>query len=156
AFAPVDALPLFAIGIVGLSWAAQTAPARRGAFALGWSWGFGHFPGGLFWVAHSVLIDPAPFGSLVPPVIAGLAAYVAVYPGLAVALAQWRGAPPLARVLCFAVAWTFAEWLRGHLMTGFPWNLAAYVWDVSTPMMQSASLWGSWGLSLLTLLLAGL
>ena len=156
AFAPVDALPLFAIGIVGLIWAAETAPDRRGAFALGWWWGFGHFLGGLFWIANSFLIDPVRFGWMVPPVIAGLAAYMAVYPGLAVALAQWRGAPPLARVLFFAVAWTFAEWLRGHLMTGFPWNLAAYVWDVSTPMMQSASLWGSWGLSLLTLLLAGL
>jgi apolipoprotein N-acyltransferase len=41
-------------------------------------------------------------------------------------------------------------------MTGFPWNLAAYVWSVSDAMMQSASLWGSWGLSLATMLLCGL
>ncbi len=155
-FAPIHALPCFAIGIIGLVWAAETAPGRRGAFAIGWWWGFGHFLGGLFWIANSFLIDPVRFGWMVPPVIAGLAAYMAVFPGIAVALARWRANPPLAGVLFLAAAWPLAEWLRGHLMTGFPWNLAAYVWDVSAPMMQSASLWGSWGLSLITILLAGL
>ncbi len=156
AFAPVNALPCFGIGFVGLIWAAETASGRRGAFAIGWWWGFGHFLGGLFWIANSFLIDPVRFGWMVPPVIAGLAAFLALYVGLAVALAQVRNAPPLARVLFLSASWVLAEWLRGHLMTGFPWNLAAYVWNVSAPMMQSASLWGSWGLSLLTILLAGL
>ncbi len=156
AFAPVNALPCFAVGFVGLIWAAETAGGRRAAFAIGWWWGFGHFLGGLFWIANSFLIDPVRFGWMVPPVIAGLAAFLALYPGLAVALAQVRAAPPLARVLFLSASWVLAEWLRGHLMTGFPWNLAAYVWNVSAPMMQSASVWGSWGLSLLTILLAGL
>jgi apolipoprotein N-acyltransferase len=156
AFAPVGALPCFAIGLVGLIWAAETASGRRGAFAIGWWWAFGHFLGGFFWIANSFLIDPLRFGWMVPPVIAGLAAYMALFPGLAVGATHRRDLPPLARVLFLAVAWTFAEWLRGHLMTGFPWNLAAYVWDVSAPMMQSASLWGSWGLSLVTVALAGL
>lgn len=156
AFAPVHALPCFAIGLVGLIWAAETAPDRRGAFAIGWWWSFGHFLAGYFWIANSFLIDPWRFGWMVPPVIAGLAAYMALFPALAIVAAHRRAAPPLARALLFAAAWPVAEWLRGHLMTGFPWNLAAYVWDVSAPMMQSASLWGSWGLSLITILLAGL
>lgn len=156
AFAPVDALPCFAIGIVGLIWAAEIAERRRDAFAIGWWWGFGHFLGGTFWIANSFLIDPVRFGWMVPPVIAGLSAYLAVFPALAVALSWQRAMPPLARILLLAAAWTAAEWLRGHVLTGFPWNLAAYVWVVSDAMMQSASLWGSWGLSLATMVLCGL
>ncbi len=42
---------------------------------------------------------------MVPFVIAGLAAYMAVFPALAVAAAWHRNAPPLARVLLLAAAW---------------------------------------------------
>lgn len=156
AFSPINALPLFAVGVVALIWAAETASRRRSAFAIGWWWSFGHCLAGFFWIANSFLIDPVRFGWMVPPVIAGLAAYIALYPALAVAMAWHRGASPLARVLLLAATWTIAEWLRGHVFTGFPWNLAAYVWSFNPAMMQSVALWGSWGLSLLTILLAGL
>ncbi|WP_119301567.1 apolipoprotein N-acyltransferase [Dongia deserti] len=156
AFAPVNALPLFAVGLVALIWTAEITDSRRSAFAAGWWWGFGHCLAGFFWIANSFLIDPVRFGWMVPPVIAGLAAYMAVYPALAVAASWHRNAPALARVLLLAAAWTIAEWLRGHLLTGFPWNLAAYVWSFDAPMMQSAALWGAWGLSFFTVLLAGL
>ena len=156
AFPPVNALPLFAAGVVALIWAAELAEGRRAAFATGWWWGFGHCLAGFFWIANSFLIDPVRFGWMVPPVIAGLAAYMAVYPALAVAAAWHRNAPPLARVLLLAATWTIAEWLRGHLFTGFPWNLAAYVWSLDVAMMQSAALWGAWGLSFVTILLCGL
>ncbi|HEY1382483.1 MAG TPA: apolipoprotein N-acyltransferase [Dongiaceae bacterium] len=156
AFAPVNALPLFAIGMVGLIWMAEIAERRRAAFWTGWWWGFGHCLAGFFWIANSFLIDPVRFGWMVPPVIAGLAAYMAIFPALAVAASWHKGASPLARVLLLAATWTIAEWLRGHAFTGFPWNLAAYVWSFSVPMMQSAALWGSWGLSFLTILSVGL
>lgn len=156
AFPPVNAVPLFALGMIGLIWAMELAERRRAAFGTGWWWGFGHCLAGFFWIANSFLIDPVRFGWMVPPVIAGLAAYIALFPGLAVAAAWHKNAPPLARVLLLAATWVVAEWLRGHLFTGFPWNLAAYAWSVSLPMMQSLALWGAWGLSFFTIVLAGL
>ncbi|MGH6894076.1 MAG: apolipoprotein N-acyltransferase [Dongiaceae bacterium] len=156
AFPPINALPLFALSVVGLIWAAEAAASRRGSFAIGWWWGFGHFLAGFFWIANSFLIDPVQFGWMVPLVIAGLAAYMAAFPAIAVMVACQRNARPLARVFFLAAAWIIAEWLRGHLFSGFPWNLAAYVWSLDTPMMQSVALWGSWGLSFFTILLAGL
>ena len=156
AFPPVNALPLFAVGLVALIWAAEMAARRRSALAMGWWWGFGHCLAGFFWIANSFLIDPWQFGWMVPFVIAGLAAYMAVFPALALGTAWHRNASPLARALLLAATWTVAEWLRGHLFTGFPWNLPAYVWSVNLPMMQSAALWSAWGLSFITILLCGL
>jgi len=109
AFAPVDALPLFGFGIVGLIWAAETAARRRAAFWTGWWWGFGHCLAGFFWIANSFLIDPVRFGWMVPPVIAGLAAYMAVFPALAVAAAWNRRASPFAGVLLLAAVGAVAE-----------------------------------------------
>lgn len=152
AFAPVYAVPMLVPSLVGLWWLVQSSTTRRRAFAIAWVWGVGHFAAGNFWIANSFLLDIARFGWMVPPVIGGLASYLALYPALAAALAWRRDDLSLARIMAFSACWTGAEWLRGHVLTGYPWNLAAYIWDGSGTMMQSAALWGSWGLSLVTVL----
>ena len=56
--------------------------------------------------------------------------------------------------------WSAAEWLRGHVLTGFPWNLVGYVWAGGFPgalaMLQSTAWIGIYGLSFLTVLAASL
>jgi apolipoprotein N-acyltransferase len=152
-FAPLNWLPAFALGISGLFLLAAHARTRRGAFFIGWWWGLGHFAVDSYWIAESFLVDAARFGWMIPFAIGGLSAYLALYP----ALAAWalRLAPrpfSFAGLALFAAAWTVAEWLRGWILTGYPWDLAAYIWSGSDAMMQSAALWGSWGLSLMTVL----
>src|SRR5262245_39763382 len=51
------------------------------------------------------------------------------------------------RVLALAVAMTAAEWLRGHLLTGFPWNTFGYALTTPLPLAQAVSLIGIWGLT---------
>jgi len=151
AFAPLNLVPAFALGISGLVWLAAEAPTRRKAFATGWWWGLGHFAVNSYWIAESFLIDAARFGWMIPPVLGGLAAYLALYPALATL--GFRMLPrrySISGIAAFAAFWTVAEWLRGHVLTGYPWDLAAYVWSGSNVMMQSAALWGSWGLGLVT------
>jgi apolipoprotein N-acyltransferase len=162
AFAPLNLVPAFALGISGLVWLAAEAPTRRQGFAVGWWWGLGHFAVNSYWIAESFLVDAERFGWMIPPVLGGLAAYLALYPALA-ALA-FRMLPPgksngrlsVAGIAAFAAFWTVAEWLRGHVLTGYPWDLAAYIWSGSDAMMQSAALWGAWGLSLVTVFALGL
>jgi apolipoprotein N-acyltransferase len=156
-FAPLNLVPLFALGITGLIWLTAEAPSRRAAFVIGWWWGFGHFAADSYWIAESFLIDAARFGWMIPFVIGGLSAYLALFPALAaLALRSTRQPLSFAGIAVFAAAWTVAEWLRGHLFTGYPWDLAAYTWSGSAAMMQSAALWGSWGLSLVTIFVLGL
>ncbi len=151
AFAPLNFVPAFVLGISGLVWLAAEAPSRRKGFALGWWWGLGHFAVNSYWIAESFLVDAERFGWMIPPVLGGLAAYLALYPALATL--AFRTLPQrlsVAGIAAFAAFWTIAEWLRGHVLTGYPWDLAAYIWSGSDAMMQSASLWGAWGLSLVT------
>ena len=81
---------------------------------------------------------------------------VSVYTGLTLAVVTLLRLQGLGRVLSFAVVWTVFEWLRGHLFTGFPWNIAASVWSDLPVFLQSASVLGAWGMTLLTVLVASL
>ena len=51
------------------------------------------------------------------------------------------------RILALAVALTAAEWLRGHVLTGFPWNAFGYALTGPLVLAQSAALIGLWGLT---------
>jgi apolipoprotein N-acyltransferase len=156
AMPPAYGVPLLLLAVPGLLWLLDGVTSRRAAFALGWWFGFSHFVFGLYWISFALLVDIGRFWWLMPVAVAGLPAVLAVYLGL-VTLAVWslpvRG---LARVVAFAVAWTVAEWLRGHLFTGFPWLLAGYTWVGVLPVLQAVAVTGIYGLSLLTILVAGL
>ena len=58
------------------------------------------------------------------------------------------------RIVSLAIAWSAAEWMRGHWFTGFPWNLVGYTWSWSDAMMQGGALLGAYGVSFLTVLVA--
>lgn len=156
ALPPFYLLPLLIISITGLIWQIEGAATRRQAFALGWCFGFGFFVAGLYWIANALLVDSARFWWMVPLAAAGLPALLALFIALvtlALHLLRLRG---LALALAFAVAWTVAEWLRGHILTGFPWNLLGYGWAPLTAMLQITAYIGIYGLSLLTVLAAAL
>jgi apolipoprotein N-acyltransferase len=51
------------------------------------------------------------------------------------------------RVLALAVTLTTAEWLRGHLFSGFPWNAYGYALISPLWLAQTASLIGTWGVT---------
>lgn len=156
ALPPLHAVPVLLVSIPGLLWLIASARTGREAFAVGWWFGFGHFLIGLYWIANALLVDAARFAWLIPAAMAGLPAVLAVFPGLAAAAQRALAPRGVAAVPVFAVAWVAAEWLRGHLFTGFPWNLLGYSWTFSAEMLQIASVVGVYGLSLITVAVAGL
>jgi apolipoprotein N-acyltransferase len=90
---------------------------------------------------------------MLPFVVLGLPAVLAIYTGL-VALIAWKGRDHLERALLFALAWSCAEWVRGHFLTGLPWNLIGYGWAGSDAMLQLASLVGAYGVGLFVIVTA--
>jgi len=156
ALPPVDAAPALAVAFSGLLLLSRGVMAKRAAFALGWWFGFGHFASNLYWIANAFTVDGDRFLWMIPFAALALPAVVAVYAGLVMAVLAALRLDGVARALAFALLWTAAEWLRGHLFTGFPWNIAASAWTAWPEMLQTASLIGAWGLTLVTVLLAAL
>jgi apolipoprotein N-acyltransferase len=122
-------------------------------FALtGWAFGFGQFLVGLYWIGNAFEVDAANHAWQIPFVLALLPGGLALFPALAcVVAAGFRQSGP-ARLFALCAALALAQYLRGHILTGFPWNLAAYGWAAVPEILQSAALIGSYGLSLLTIL----
>jgi apolipoprotein N-acyltransferase len=149
ALPPVHGLPLLWVAFSGLALlCAQRTP--RSAFLSGFWFGLGHFVAGLYWLAWPLTLDLARFGWMIPFAVFGVAAVLAVFSGVACAAAAATRLRGAAYVLAFAAAWAVTEWLRGHLLTGFPWNLIASAWVSIEAMLQPASYVGAYGLSLLT------
>ncbi len=141
-------------GLVLLLDGAHAGPHRfRNAALAGWGYGFGFFAVGLYWIGYAFLVDPTEHAWQMPFGVIGLPAGIAIFfaLGAAACMAYWP--KDGARIFVFALAFCLSEWLRGHLFTGFPWNLPAYGWGASPAILQSVSVVGAYGLSLLTLLL---
>ncbi|HEY5338981.1 MAG TPA: apolipoprotein N-acyltransferase [Rhizomicrobium sp.] len=155
-FAPFGIFPFLLLGFAALVLlidGAQTHahPLRSAAFA-GWSFAFGQFLGGLYWVGYAFLVDAADHAWQMPIIMTilpgGLALLIALASGVAARF--WR--EDWARVFLFAGCYSAAEWMRGWLFTGFPWSLPAYGWAASLGVLQANAVLGAYGLSLLTVL----
>jgi len=156
AMPPLYWLPLAVVGMVVFVWLWETAPGPRSALLRGWAWGTGHFAVGSYWILEAFSVPPADYELLGPPIVAGLAAILGFFPGLAAGAARWAALrwPALAgryrRLILLAIAWTVAEWLRGHVFTGYPWNPLGHVWAFAAPFLQGAALFGVYGLGAFT------
>jgi apolipoprotein N-acyltransferase len=153
AMPPLYWLPLGVVGIVAFVWLWDTAVTPRAALLRGWAWGTGYFAVGSYWMIEAFFVPPADFAVLGPPAVLGLAATLGLfYPAVAAGVARWAALrwPILQgryrRLVLLALAWMVAEWLRGHLFTGYPWNPLAHVFAFATPLLQGASVVGVYGL----------
>jgi apolipoprotein N-acyltransferase len=119
------------------------------AFAAGWWFGFGYFLAGLWWVGAAFFIEAEKFGWMMPLVVLGLPAGLALFWGLGCAAAQLLWSEDWRRIFALAVGLGAAEWLRGTILSGFPWNAIGYALTAGEVLMQSAALFGIHALSIL-------
>jgi apolipoprotein N-acyltransferase len=158
ALPPLDLWPALFIAFPILVWLIDGLPQRRPipAFATGWAFGAGYFAVCLYWVGAAFFVDAGTYLWMMPFAVGALAGGMALYWGVAVAVLCLLWRPGLARILLLAIAIAIVEWLRGHLMTGFPWaapGLAAIGMD---GVAQTASLVGMTSLTLLIVLWAAM
>lgn len=152
AMAPFNAWPVLFVTIPVAVWLIDGAGAGRlggipAAAMSGWWFGFGYFVAGLYWVGYAFLVDAQTFAWLLPFVVMGLPAFLALFMALGFALARLIWTADAFRILSLASALTVSEWLRGHILTGFPWNAFGYALTEPLALAQSASLIGLWGLT---------
>jgi apolipoprotein N-acyltransferase len=142
-------LCVFAACVVYLD--CRPTPGR--AMLAGCLLGFGQFTVSLWWISEAFTFqDQMPIWLGAGAVLL-LCSYLALFPALALGLASrfWTRHP--SRILVLAAFWTAGEWLRGHLFTGFPWNMVGQIWFDTPAVLQFARHTGAYGLSFITVVL---
>ena len=156
AFAPLGVFPLSFLTLAGLLFIWRTAAAPQAAFWAGFAFGAGLFGAGASWVyvsLHDFGMMPAPLAAI------GTIAYCAIL-ALYQAAAGWclarlRLGRPASALFAFPVLWTLFEWLRGWIFTGVSWLALGYS-QVDSPLAGFAPVVGTYGVSFVTALCAGL
>ena len=161
ALPPLSLFALMAVPLTISVWlvdgALDRAPGRSlsaspsAAFGAGWWMGFGYFLAGLWWVGSALLVDADKFAWALPLAIVALPAALAVFPAAGFALACRLWSPGPLRIFALAFGLGMAEWARGLLFTGFPWNDLGMALGVNLALAQTASLVGLHGLTFLTI-----
>ncbi|MCI4679440.1 apolipoprotein N-acyltransferase [Rhodoblastus acidophilus] len=159
ALAPVNFFPALAISMVVSVWLLDGSTAstfgailRRSASA-GWWLGFGYFVVGLWWLGAAFLADGDRFAWALPLGVVGLPVFLAFFTALGFVFARLLWSPSPLRIFALAAGLSASEWLRGSVLTGFPWNDFGMVLGGNLYLAQTASIWGLYGLTVLSVLI---
>ncbi len=123
------------------------------AASVGWWFGFGYFLCGLWWVGAAFLAEGEEFIWAMPLGVVGLPAALAVFHALGFGIARVLWSTGLGRIFAFTAGLGSTEWLRGHILTGFPWNTFGQAFGEYVITAQFASLIGIEGLNVLAILI---
>lgn len=156
AFAPFNVYPLAVLTLAALFWLLNGISVRR-AFLRGLLFGIAEFGFGLYWLYISIhIVSGAPVWAtmlVIVAVVVAMALYTAIGCALAVLLLPragvWRW------VLLLPGLWVLLEWLRGWVLSGFPWLSLGYS-QIGSALRGYAPLLGVYGVSLAVALSAGL
>jgi apolipoprotein N-acyltransferase len=161
ALPPFSAFPLIAAPLTIAVWLIDGAHDRgesrpligslRAAFGAGWWMGFGYFLAGLWWVGSAFLVEADRFAWALPLGVVALPAALAFFPAAGFAIARLLWSPGPSRVFALAFGLGLAEWARGLLFSGFPWNDLGMALGANLVLAQIASLVGLHGLAFLTI-----
>jgi apolipoprotein N-acyltransferase len=155
AMEPFDAWPVlfvtFPVAVFLIDGAgAGRAQGLPAAALTGFWFGLGYFVPGLYWIGNAFLVEADTFGWLLPFAVLGLPAYLSLFTAFGFALARLVWTKGGSRVIALAASLTISEWLRGHVLTGFPWNAFGYALTEPLALAQTSSLIGIWGLTFLS------
>lgn len=162
AMPPFGLLPALVVSLCLATWLVDgAATGRRGNLGallpcalIGWAWGFGYLTAGLWWLGAAFLVEAEEFLWALPLGVVGLPAVLALFYGVGFALARLVWSPGAGRLFALAFGLAAAEWLRGHLFTGFPWNTLGMALGQNLWLMQGAAYLGLYGLTILAIVIA--
>ena len=118
-------------------------------FQYGWCFGFGYFLFSLYWVAISLTFDQS-FKFLIPIAIILLPTFLAIFYGLITYLfSVFYSKNVVSSFFIFSILFGTVEFIRGSILTGFPWNLISFSFSKSIYFIQILSIIGTYSFNLI-------
>jgi len=155
AFAPFHLPWLQWLALAGLFALALPIVRPRDAALAGFVFGLGWFGLGVSWVYVSMHVYGEMPALLAAAATAAFCSFLALYPALALWLAtRLTSGPTVRALLSLPAAWAGSEWLRGVLLTGFPWLASGYA-HTDGPLAGYAPVAGVHGITFVAALVAG-
>jgi apolipoprotein N-acyltransferase len=132
-------------------------PGRKDAFRAGFLMGSTCFVSMLWWIVKLVPTAGVTIPWLMTPALIVLVFYLSVYPAfyllVMAAIARWRLVPFL---LAAPATWALFEIARSRGELAFPWGLVGYSLSDHPALLQTADVWGVFGLSFVVVLVNAL
>ena len=118
-------------------------------FKYGWCFGFGYFLFSLYWIVISLTFDQS-FKFLIPIAIILLPAFLAIFYGLITYLFSiFYSKNIVSSFFIFSILFGTIEFIRGSILTGFPWNLISFSFSNSIYFIQILSIIGTYSFNLI-------
>ena len=127
-------------------------PFLINCFLSGFFFGFGFFLFGNYWISYSLTFDDS-FKILIPFSLILIPALLALFYGFATTISGYLINNTISSIFMFSSIFSIADYLRGKILTGFPWNLWSYSFHWFDELIQITNIIGIYAFNLLSIII---
>ena len=150
---PLFLFSFWILGICYLMNKINTSNNIQSVFKSIYLWGFGHFATSLYWIIGGPATYYEDFWWAIPFALFGLPLILAFFLA-SISTLTWYLRKSKFFSLSFTFIWTFFEWIKEWIFTGFPWNSVNYILHFSDVLIQTSAIWGTYGQIFITMFIS--
>ena len=118
-------------------------------FKYGWLFGFGYFFASLYWITIALTFE-AHLKILIPIALILIPSFLAIFYGCALYIfSLFKKNKNISLALIFSVSFGILEFIRGNILSGFPWNLFVFSFSNNLKFIQILSIIGTYSLNII-------